>query len=38
MIAVGGVLVAKGDVQAGVLLDLVGVISIWAALRTVGGG
>ena len=36
MIAVGGVLVAKG-VLLGALLDLVGVLSIWAAFRTLGG-
>jgi hypothetical protein len=37
MIAVGGVLVAKGDPVPGALLDLFGAISIWAALRTRSG-
>jgi hypothetical protein len=36
MIAVGGVLVVKGHVLLGALLDLVGVLSIWAAFRTRG--
>jgi hypothetical protein len=38
LIAVGGVLVGKGHVIAGALLDLVGAVSIWAAFKTVGGG
>jgi uncharacterized membrane protein YfcA len=37
MIAVGGVLVAKGHTPAGILLDVFGVIAIWAALRTYRG-
>ena len=38
LIAVGGVLVVKGHVLAGAVLDLAGVIAIWAAFKTVGGG
>jgi len=38
LIAVGGVLVVRGHVLAGALLDLAGVIAIWAASKTVGGG
>jgi hypothetical protein len=34
MIAVGGVLVVKGHAIAGLALDAVGAISIWAALKT----
>jgi hypothetical protein len=34
MIAVGGVLVAKGDSLAGALLDAGGAIAIWAAFLT----
>lgn len=37
MIAVGGVLVAKGHTLGGILLDAFGVIAIWAALRTYRG-
>jgi hypothetical protein len=34
MIAVGGVLVAKGHELPGLLLDLFGVVAIWAAFTT----
>jgi hypothetical protein len=36
MIAIGGVLVVKGHVLLGALLDLVGAVSIWAAFNTIG--
>ncbi len=37
MLAVGGVLVVKGHQLAGIVLDVCGVIAIWAALRTYSG-
>ena len=37
MLAVGGVLVVQDHAVAGGLLDLVGVISMWAAFRTFSG-
>jgi hypothetical protein len=37
MLAVGGVLVAKGHQLAGIVLDVCGVIAIWAALRSYSG-
>jgi hypothetical protein len=37
MVVVGGVLVANGHNFAGGLLDLIGVISIWAGFRTYRG-
>jgi hypothetical protein len=38
MIAVGGVLVVKGHAIAGLALDAVAAISIWAAFKTYSGG
>jgi hypothetical protein len=38
MIAVGGVLVVKGHAIAGLALDALGAISIWAAFKTYTGG
>jgi hypothetical protein len=37
MVAVGGVLVAKGHWVAGALLDVAGVVSIWAGFKTYSG-